>query len=241
MSVLLASALVLSFAPHAWDRPDADPFTGTRAEAVELLGIPGAPVDFPPDACVYRPIREGERIDAMTFGRDRVEYGVVAHPDRWPKWVSRMVEDCWWPGSNGMAYHILYPIVCGNWYMEVAALPPIGMPAGGLPEWVYPGWGEGGGYGSPGYGEVSYVPNGYNNVPTASYQLLPPGGIESPPVYIETPPGPPYAPLIPSGPNAPTLPTSPNTPLIPTPEPSSLGVVLAGLAILWFTRRRIAQ
>lgn len=234
MSVLLASALALSFAPHAWDRPDADPFTGTRAEAVVLLGIPGAPVDFPPGACVYRPIREGERIDAMTFGPDRVEYGVIAHPSRWSVGVSRMVEDCWWPGPNGMAYHILYPIACGNWYLEVVALPSIGMPAGGLPWWMPPGgWGEDEGYGGysgysgagydngGGYGEVSYVPN----APTTPYQLLPPGGIESPPVYIETP----YAPLIPTGPNL--LPT------IPATEPSSFGIVLTGLIMLWLKRK----
>lgn len=124
--------------PTYWDAPGADPWRGTFDRAAELLaGAGGIPPAVYADIidhgrCVMRDVREGERIDAMTFGRDQVETNVVARPSHWRSNVVRLTLDC----TDSYGRHALLPVACGNYSYE----GPRWRPAGGPLEGGYGGW-----------------------------------------------------------------------------------------------------
>jgi hypothetical protein len=120
-----------------WVHPDRDPFRGTLESALDLFetkGIPRKILDeqwrmYASGHCTRRRIGDGERIDLMTFGRNRVLPAVVAEPSLWPDWMPRDATICRIVAARGSEYALLRPDVCGNWSEE--RLPP--RPAGPAP------------------------------------------------------------------------------------------------------------
>lgn len=173
---------MIATAPPAihWDHPGRAPYTGTFDQAVAAFAIPPPPR---PMACSYRRIWNGERFAAMMFGRDRVEYNVEADTDAWTSSETRVAEDCWYL-SAGWEYHLVRPLVCGNWALEVLPIAgwwpgaPIFPPSG---IWLGAGWYRDvpqGTSGYAGYGWGAYgLPGGYG-VPV-SYEVPAPA-ISSP-------------------------------------------------------------
>jgi len=146
---------VIATAPPAiiWDHPGSAPYMGTFDQAVAAFSIPVPPR---PMQCHYRDIWAGERFAAMMFGRDRVAYNVVADTDSWPAGDTRVAEDCWFIAS-GSEYHLVKPLICGNWALEV--LPIAGWWPGGAPAG---GWYGGAEYGEAGESEWSAVGYGWS-------------------------------------------------------------------------------
>jgi hypothetical protein len=163
---------MIATAPPAimWSHPDRAPYMGTFDQAVAAFAIPPPPR---PMQCHYRGIWAGERFAAMMFGRDRVAYNVVADTDSWPAGDTRVGEDCWFL-AGGWEYHLVRPLVCGNWALEVLPI------AGWWPRAIPPGeWGSSSaalygsgeeGWSAGGYGWGAYrLPGGYG-VPV-SYEV----------------------------------------------------------------------
>jgi hypothetical protein len=117
-----------------WVHPDRDPFRGTLESALDLFearGIPRKILDeqwrmYASGHCTRRRIGDGERIDLMTFGRNRVLPAVIAEPSLWPDWMPRDVTICRIVVARGSEYALLRPDVCGNWSEE--RLPPRPVP-----------------------------------------------------------------------------------------------------------------
>jgi hypothetical protein len=161
---------VIVTAPPAimWQHPNRAPYMGTFDQAVAAFAIPPPPR---PMQCHYRDIWAGERFTAMMFGRDRVELNVVADTDDWPAADTRVAEDCWFLAA-GSEYHLVRPLVCGNWALEV--LPIAGWWPGGHASGQYSGntaqlWGEEG-WSAGGYGWGAYGLAGGYGVPV-SYEV----------------------------------------------------------------------
>ena len=153
-----------------WAHPDRAPYMGTFDQAVAAFAIPPPPR---PMQCHYRDIWNGERFAAMMFGRDRVAYNVVADTDSWRAGDTRVAEDCWYL-AGGSEYHLIRPLVCGNWALEV--LPIAGWWPGSWPAsgWQSAAWYGGGGEEGIGSGDTlgwgAYgLPGGYG-VPV-SYEV----------------------------------------------------------------------
>jgi hypothetical protein len=215
-----------------WSRPDTNPFRGTRAAAIALLGIP-----TPPEVmqCKLRQIGDGERFAAMVFGAHSVEYDVIAEPARWPMRMLTSVLDCRYL-AGAWEYHLLRPTICGNWSFERFPIAPGGLPGGG--GWTDASWpggwgesGEGGGYGgSAGEGiNGGGLGGGFGYLPG----VLGPTAVPTPTPISFTPSSPPLIP-----PFTPPVPpyTPPITPPISTPEPGSLAALLTALTV-WAANR----
>lgn len=230
-------------APTYWDRPDTDPWRGSREQALTLLASTGVAsvgllAQLPHDFCRMRSIRDGEVMNAMVFARNRVMTGVVARTSRWPVTASRLVMEC----SDGFGHLLLYPIVCGNWsYEGGSVLPPYGPggAAGSVGEEGEAGSYESGGYGgslgSGGYGFGS----GYGSAYQTAFET--PGGLSPMQAFAagispaetenELPPtgGGIMVPTIPGIPGAPGTPTGSVPSHAPVPEPPSWMVLVVGV------------
>lgn len=212
-----------------WTRPDSNPYRGTRAEAIALLGIPTPP---PAMQCRLREIGDGERFREMVFGRRSVEFDVVADIARWPASASRWADDCMYI-SEGREWHLVRPLVCGNWSVESfpIASSPVSAPGSMWSEAGWSGWGgedTGGGWGAPwGYGGAA------TGAFVGSGTFLPAAEETSPAGFPATFSGVPIT-YLPGAPfqTVDTTPSAPSTPAVPTPEPGSLAVLLTALA-LW--------
>ena len=192
--------------PTYWDSPNVRPFTGTRDEAIRLLGIPEPPAQV---GCRMRQIEDGEHFDEMTFGRGSVEPDVVAETRYWPVGVSTTALDCMYL-ADGWEYHLILPEACGNWSVKrfriaggpMPAWPPaIAWAAGWHPE-TSGDWINGGG--PYGFGGGGWLPTGYG---VAIPSDLP--GDATPTDFRSVPLSPAAA-----------------------PEPSSLAVIIAALLML---------
>lgn len=228
--------------PTYWDAPGADPWRGSEERAFHLLArATGASValleSLEHSTCRMRLIRDGERFDAMTFGRHGVLTDVVARLDRWPSSASRLAMVC----GDGFGNRLIYPVVCGNWSLELGELPT--APSNSSPVGGWGGWGtegsegeEGGGWaggysgmagstpwGSGGYGYGAAYTPAMLFTPSASSETF---SITSPSIAPQTSETGSCC-SIPGGSNTPS---QPNTPM-PTPEPGSAALLAIGIAM----------
>lgn len=164
---MIATALPPAPPAIPWVRPGRDRFTGSPEEAARLFVAAGFPLpliktqfnELRDGECHVRDIRQGERIDAMVFGRARLLRNVVAEPDLWQSRAPRPVIECD-VQHDGKRYALLWPFACGNWSEEITALSPVwGVPFA-PPTGPLPGYAEllggneeaVGGFGGGGFG-----------------------------------------------------------------------------------------
>lgn len=234
--------------PMIYQHPGADPYRGTHAEALNLL-YPAARPYISREAfdtlettgyCRIRSWHQNEVVNAMTYGKQKVSFGVVVDVNSWPLNASRLIEEC----TDGLGNAIGIPEVCGNVYYERIppfvswATPPAGegwapaTPNGISANGITPndnGDNAGDDYGGSGY-RGGYLPSVFGN------------GGEGLPSLLSSPPSPSV--IIP-----PSLPPSFTPPIFPpentpptnetTPEPKTFLTMLMGILVLFLTVKGI--
>ena len=116
-----------------YQHPGADPYRGTNELALHLL-YPSAKAYLPYSAfakietngfCRLRFFQQGELVNAMVYGKDRVATNVYVDVNDWPSSASRLVSEC----TDGFGNAIGVPVVCGNiFYERISPFPAWNTP-----------------------------------------------------------------------------------------------------------------
>lgn len=111
-----------------WQNPGADKYQGTVDEALKLLEYPIQVRKMLKRKIRYNrfndyTIKNGDHIQAMTFGKNKVEYNVIADWENPKRKITKISKD----KSSDLAakkysvifqkvkYSVIYPYWCGNW------------------------------------------------------------------------------------------------------------------------------
>lgn len=114
-----------------WSNGGGDPYQGTFAYALNLIGVPLADraalqAKVASSLGQRYTIHDGDRFQTMVSGQSGwVTTNVVAETKKWQSGRTQVAEVWYYTNPQGVQYRVVRALVCGNWMVDVYGAPQI--------------------------------------------------------------------------------------------------------------------